>query len=111
LAQFILNTGFLVTLQINVSTGYNIIDIHNIRTIGALAGWVMWIKVFYWMRLFKSTSYFIILIQRTIIDSASFIIMLVIVFSAYANFNFILQLNIDGPKYKDDVYVTEYVEG
>ena len=63
------------------------------------------------MRLFKSTSYFIILIQRTIIDSASFIIMLVIVFSAYANFNFILQLNIDGPKYKDDVYVTEYVEG
>ena len=37
--------------------------------------------------------------------------MLFIVFSAYANFNFILQLNVDDPKYKDDVYVTEYVEG
>jgi len=37
--------------------------------------------------------------------------MLFVVFSAYANFNFILQLNVDDPKYKDDVYVTEYVEG
>ena len=111
LLQFFLNFSFMTFLMINVTSGYNIIDIHNIRTIGALAGWVMWIKVFYWMRLFKSTSYFIILIVRTITDSASFIIMLLIVFFAYANLNFILQLNVSGAKYKgDDVYVTTYVE-
>jgi hypothetical protein len=98
-------------LGINVSTGFNTIDIHSIRTIGALAGWVMWIKVFYWMRLFKETSYFIILIERTCTDSASFMIMLFIILFAYANLNFILQMNIEGPEYKDDVYVTEYIAG
>jgi hypothetical protein len=97
--------------MINVTSGYNTLDIHSIRTVGALAGWVMWIKVFYWMRLFKSTSYFIILIVRTITDSASFITMLLIVFFAYANMNFIIQLNVSGAEYKgDDVYVTEYVK-
>jgi len=49
--------------------------------------------------------------MRTITDSAGFVIMLAIIFFAFANFNFILQLNIEGPEYKDDVYVTEYVEG
>lgn len=68
----------------------------------------MWIKVFYWMRLFKDTSYFIILIMRTITDSAAFIVMLLIIFFAFANFNYILQLNVEGT---EDVYVTEYIEG
>ena len=111
LLQFFFNTAFLICLGTNVSTGFNTVDIHVIRTIGAMAGWVMWIKVFYWMRLFKPTSYFIILIMRTITDSLPFIIMLAIIIFAYANLNYILQLNVDGPKYKDDVYVTEYVEG
>jgi len=66
LLQFWLNLTFLIILQINVWYGLNIVDIHVIRTVGALAGFVMWIKVFYWMRLFKDTSYFIILIMRTI---------------------------------------------
>lgn len=63
------------------------------------------------MRLFKPTSYFIILIMRTITDSLSFIIMLAVIIFAFANLNYILQMNIDGPEYKDDVYVTEYIEG
>jgi len=36
--------------------------------------------------------------------------MLLIIFFAFANFNFILQLNIEGSENKDDVYVTEYVK-
>jgi len=49
--------------------------------------------------------------MRTITDSSSFVIMLFIVLFAFANFNYIIQLNIQGPEYKDDTYVTEYVEG
>jgi hypothetical protein len=98
-------------LCINVGTGWNNVEIQIIRTVGALAGWVMWVKVFYWMRMFKDTSYFIILIMRTITDSLSFMIMLFIILFAYANMNFILQLNIEGKEYKDDVYVTEYAKG
>jgi hypothetical protein len=49
--------------------------------------------------------------MRTITDSLSFIIMLAVIIFAFANLNYILQMNIDGPEYKDDVYVTEYIEG
>lgn len=90
LVCFSLNITFLTMLLFNVMNGLDLIDIHVIRTVGALAGWIMWIKVFYWMRVFKETSYFIILINRTMTDSASFIIMFAIIIFAFANYNFIL---------------------
>lgn len=39
-----------------------------IRTVAALACFIMWIKCFYWMRLFESFAHFITLITQTIYD-------------------------------------------
>lgn len=39
-----------------------------VRTCGGMTLFLLWIKCFYWMRLFSQTAYFIKLIQRTIAD-------------------------------------------
>jgi hypothetical protein len=50
--------------------------------------------MFYWMRLFKSTAYFITLIFRTIADIKIFALMLVLIVLAFANFILILNQNV-----------------
>lgn len=51
----------------------------------------MWIKVFYWMRLFSSLAYYVKLIQQTVVDSAHFMLMVLIIILAFANFFFVVQ--------------------
>ena len=56
---------FLGTLNYNVWTGIvhdGIFQSDMIRTYGAVCAWFMWIKVFYWMRIFRSLAYFISII-------------------------------------------------
>jgi hypothetical protein len=90
MGSFWLNTIFIGVLNYNVYMGQNIVDITVVRTIGAVAGFVMWIKVFYWMRLFRYTSYFITLIVKSVTDTRYFMIMLLIIYCAYGNFNMII---------------------
>ena len=40
-----------------------VVDKYTLRTIGAYACFFMWTKMFYWMRLFESTAYYVKLIQ------------------------------------------------
>jgi hypothetical protein len=66
----------------------------NMRTIGAYACFFMWCKMFYWMRLFESTAYYVKLIVQTISDCMTFMLMILIILLAFANFFLIINLNM-----------------
>ena len=53
----------------------------------------MWIKVFYWMRLFDFTAHYVKLILRIIGDVKVFVTMLLIILLAYSNFFYIINFN------------------
>lgn len=72
------------------------ISIEFIRTIGACSSFLMWIKVFYWMRLFSSLAYYVKLIQDTIAESGAFMLMVAIIICSFANLFFVINLNL-GP--------------
>jgi len=48
----IINLVFLVFLNIDVLLDHTVISVETVRTLGAVGCWIMWIKLFYWMRLF-----------------------------------------------------------
>lgn len=54
----------------------------------------MWIKVFYWMRLFRNSGYYITLILQTINDIKVFMGLVALIIVAFANVFFLLQLNV-----------------
>jgi len=56
---------------------------------------MLWIKMFYWMRLFKSTAHFVTLIFETIYDIKVFLIMLFIILSGFTNFFYIINKNAE----------------
>ena len=59
--SIVLNVLFLIYMFQNMF-GKDIIDIDNLRLIGALASYLLWLKLFYFMRLFKKTASFLTLI-------------------------------------------------
>ena len=59
-------------------------------TIGAYAVFFMWLKMFYWMRLFESTAYYVKLIVQTIADCMTFMLMILIILLAFGNFFMII---------------------
>jgi len=61
--SLILNAIFIVMVNTITFSAHLAFDPVTIRTIGSLAAWFLWIKVFYWMRLFQGTAYFITLIR------------------------------------------------
>jgi hypothetical protein len=64
-----------------------------IRTLGGFVNFFMWIKVFYWMRIFTSLAYYVNLIVQTISDSSYFMVMVMIIICAFANFFYVLNIN------------------
>ena len=68
----------------------------------------MWLKLFYWMRLFSSTAYYVNLICQTIADIKIFGILVLLVIFAFANFFMIL--NDNNPTDQEDSYVRKYVD-
>ena len=52
LSSLILNAVFIFMLDIVELSDSLIFDPITIRTVGSLCTWFLWIKVFYWMRLF-----------------------------------------------------------
>lgn len=68
--------------------------IERIRSRAAASIFFMWIKVFYWMRLFRSSGYYITLILQTISDIQIFVGLVALILVAFANVFFLLQLNV-----------------
>lgn len=64
-------------------------NVNTINMYGSFAVFFMWIKVFYWMRLFASLAYYVKLIMQTISDSVPFMAMMLIILAAFANFFFV----------------------
>lgn len=69
------------------------------RAHGAVAAFLIGIKVFYWMRLFKSSAFFIRLIVETLADVKVFVGLMFVILYAFANFFLILNTN-DNPEEK-----------
>jgi hypothetical protein len=63
------------------------------QNIGAFACFLIWIKMFYWMRLFSTTAYYVKLITSTIWDCKDFMLMVLIIMVAFASFFYMINLN------------------
>lgn len=89
-----LNITFIALLVLNITIESNeYIPKYNIRTLGAVASFFMWLKVFYWMRLFPDTAHYVTLITSTVSDVKIFFIMIMIILAAFANFFYIINFN------------------
>jgi len=71
----------------------NSISHENLQVYASIAVFLMWFKLFYWMRLFKPFSAFIRMITEIMKDIQVFLIMLLISLGAFANIIFVLNLN------------------
>ena len=90
----ILDISSLVLNSVYVSGEVlNIIPHEDLQIYGAVAVFLMWIKLFYWMRLFKPFSAFIRMISEILKDIQVFMVMLIISLGAFANVIYILNLN------------------
>jgi hypothetical protein len=55
----------------------------------------MWIKVFYWMRLYSSAAYYVKLITQTLSDVKLFLLLCLIIVFAFASLFFMLNVGMD----------------
>ena len=82
-----------VFIMFSYGYGYDWVDPDRTRQIAAVAVILMWIKAFYWMRLFGSTSYFIRMIGETFYDIRFFIFLFFTILFTFGNAMFILNYN------------------
>lgn len=69
-------------------------ELHSLAPlVGSSTCFLLWIKVFYWMRLFKPFASFIRAITQIIADSMVFMFMLFLCLAAFSNILIILQSN------------------
>ena len=68
--------------------------VSTIYSFGSFACFFMWIKVFYWMRLFKELAYYVKLIQQTLYDSLPFMVMVAIIILAFGNYFYVINTNL-----------------
>ena len=60
-------------------------NFHRRRAMAALLVFLMWMKTFYWMRLFGPTSFYVRLIQETIMDIGYFLILFIFILLTFGN--------------------------
>lgn len=87
----------LTSLILNITYVFcelnNRLDENKINMIGSIAVGLMWIKMFYWMRIFKPFAAFIRMVEAIMNSISVFTIMLLLVLLAFANCIMVLQLN------------------
>ena len=71
----------------------------------------MWLKVFYWFRLFNATSFYIRLITETIYDISTFLIILVAFLFMFANCIYVLNLYRKETDLEDSELFGNFFEG
>ncbi len=57
----------------------------TIRTLASLLVFLMWVKTFYWMRLFTETSFYVRLIKETLYDIRWFLILFIFILMTFGN--------------------------
>ena len=87
----------LTSLILNITYVFcelnNALAENSINLIGSVAVLLMWIKMFYWMRIFKPFAAFIRMVEAIINSISVFSVMLTLVLAAFANVIMVLQLN------------------
>jgi len=74
-------------------SNYGSVDFKTIRLIASIAIFIIWLKMFFWMRLFESTSGFIRMLTETLLDIKVFMIMLMLCLFMFGNTTLILNQN------------------
>lgn len=69
------------------------VDKFTLRSIGAVACWLFWVKVFYWMRLYKKFAPYVTLIISVVKELEVFFVMLLIIGVSFGNAFYILNNN------------------
>jgi hypothetical protein len=95
--------GYILYAMIKDSEGILQTQQRDIRLLGAFNMFLMWIKMFYWMKLYSGPAYFLIQLQETVIAVAGFAVMYAVVLLGFANFFHIIQMNV--PEDADFNYV------
>ena len=57
----------------------------NVRVICSAAIILNWFKVFYWLRLFSATSFYVKLITETLSDIVNFLVLFILILLTFAN--------------------------
>lgn len=86
ITSLILNYTFMSMFFTCIVYNKEYFDDNLIYELGSFAIFFMWIKVFYWFRLFPEYAYYVKLITQTIFDSANFSILVMIIMIAFGNF-------------------------
>ena len=66
------------------------LDAAQIKPYASVAVFLMWVKLFYWMRLFENQAGFIRLLSQILYDTRAFSLMLMICLAMFANATMIL---------------------
>jgi len=82
------SSSLVIIFSICVLGGFNIGK--TILLIGGLASFIIWIKLFYYLRIFRPTSSFIRMIVEMLFDIKIFLLIFFIGIFAFANFYFVL---------------------
>ena len=95
IASMVINGVFLIGMDVGLFSDEpnGMLTMENLRAFGAIAVFLLWIKTFYWMRLFKNLASFITLITQTLWDIRTFSIMVFLIICAFANFFYIINKN------------------
>ena len=81
-----LNMVFLIMLCGDVLLEKVYFPLMIIQIVGSFGIFCMWLKVFYWCRIFSSLAYYVKLIVQTLADSAPFMLMCLIILIAFGFF-------------------------
>tara|TARA_B110000285_G_C14866257_1_gene486998 strand:+ start:63 stop:497 length:435 start_codon:yes stop_codon:yes gene_type:complete len=98
-----LNTCSFYLLTVNyyvIDRKFDFFWVFKLRLVGGISCFLIWTKMFYWMRIFSKTAHFVTLIARTLSDIKVFCLMLTIILLAFSNFFFTINNNT----YHNDTY-------
>ena len=89
MSSLCLNLSFITMFFINVIYNENIFERQTILRISSWGMFFMWIKVFYWFRLWKAYAYYVRLIIETISDSSRFMLLVLVILISFGNFIYV----------------------
>jgi len=81
-----LNMIFLIMIVGDLIKEQVYFPLEIMQIVGSFGIFMMWLKVFYWCRIFSSLAYYVKLILQTLIDSGAFMFMCLIVCIAFGVF-------------------------
>jgi hypothetical protein len=63
ITSLVISSIYIAIVSVNFVRGQEYFSLELIRIFGAFAAFMMWIKIFYWMRLFADLAYYVKLIS------------------------------------------------